>query len=123
MCVDFVKQRTQNVKTIKQNYEHGYQQCLQDVGKYVQTTSDISTVDRQRLLNQLSNVHHRRYQPYRTTSNNHQSIVNEWFHRCGASSPKQQTTIDSSSERSDTSTPSSIDDHSERSSSSLWRPW
>ena len=131
MCVEFVKQRTESMKTLKQNYDIGYQQCMNDVGKFLQTTPDIPNMERQRLLTHLSSGNNnRRYQPYRTSTNSHHTIVNEWFHRCGASNgPSQsqhQPLIDSSSsERSNTSSPSSIDDHSERSvsSSSLWRPW
>jgi hypothetical protein len=128
MCVDFVKQSHGHLKNVKQNYEQGYQQCTNDVNTFLHGVPEVSIVERQRLLNHLSTASNRRYQPYRV-NNSHHTIVNEWFHRCG-SSGKQTSLIDSSSsERSNTSSPTSIDDCSERSStssslsSSLWRPW
>lgn len=132
MCVEFVKQSGAQIKTMKQNYEYGYQQCTQDVHTFLHHTPEIPVPERQRLLNHLSNTNTRRYQPYRTPQHTHSTIVNDWFHRCGGSNNKQNPSIDSSnSERSNASSPSSIDDYSERSSSStssslsssLWRPW
>ena len=118
MCLDFVKQTNRQVNSIKQNYELGYQQCTNDAANFLNTTPEISFHERQRLLNHLSTANSRRFQPYRQTSVNN-SIVNDWFNRCGG---KQKSLPDSSSsERSNTSSPSSsLDDHSER---SLWRPW
>jgi len=121
MCVEFVKQTNGHLNSIKQNYELGYQQCTNDVATFLNKTPEISFIDRQQLLNQLSTATNRRFQPYRPLKT-HNSIVSEWFNRCGG---KQKSLPDSSSsERSNASSPSSssFDDTSER-SSSLWRPW
>jgi hypothetical protein len=120
MCVEFVKQTNGHLNTIKRNYELGYQQCTNDVAVFLNKTPEISFLERQQLLNQLSTASNRRYQPYQLPKSHH-SIVNEWFNRCGG---KDKSIPDSSSsERSNTSSPSSsFDDHSDR-SSSLWRPW
>jgi len=121
MCVEFVKQTNGHLNSIKQNYELGYQQCTNDVATFLNKTPEISFIDRQQLLNQLSTATNRRFQPYRPPKTHH-SIVSEWFNRCGG---KQKSLPDSSSsERSNASSPSSssFDDNSER-SSSLWRPW
>ncbi|CAF1143439.1 unnamed protein product [Adineta ricciae] len=120
MCVEFVKQTNERMNRTQQNYEQGYQQCTNDVATFLNSTPEISYLERQNLLRHLSSANSRRYQPYRpsTTASRH-SIVNEWFTRCGG---KQKSLPDSSSERSNASSPSSIDEHSER-SSSLWRPW
>lgn len=124
MCVDFVRQTSGQLNSIKRNYETGYQQCTQDVTTCLHKTPEISHLERQQLLNQLSTATNRRFQPYRPPKSHH-TIVNEWFHRCGGS--KDKSLPDSSSERSNTSSPSSsFDENSERSSSSassLWRPW
>jgi hypothetical protein len=121
MCVEFVKQTNGHLNSIKQNYELGYQQCTNDVATFLNKTPEISFLDRQQILNQLSTATNRRFQPYRQPKSHH-SIVNDWFNRCGG---KQKSLPDSSaSERSNTSSPSSsFDDNSDRSSSSLWRPW
>jgi hypothetical protein len=120
MCVEFVKQTNGHLNSIKRNYELGYQQCTNDVAIFLNKTPEIPFIDRQQLLNQLSTATNRRFQPYRQLKSHH-SIVNEWFNRCGG---KQKSLPDSSSsERSNTSSPSSsFDDNSER-SSTLWRPW
>ena len=120
MCVDFVKQTNGHLNSIKRNYELGYQQCTTDVATFLSTIPEITFIERQNLLNHLSTANNRRFHPYRQ-STSHYSIVNEWFNRCGG---KQKSLADtSSSERSNTSSPSlSFDEPSER-SSSLWRPW
>lgn len=123
MCVDFVKQTNGHLNLVKHNYELGYQQCTNDVSSFLNTIPEISFSERQNLLNRLSSTTNRRFHPYRKSTSHH-LIVNEWFNRCGG---KQKSLPDSSSsERSNTSSPtsSSLDDNSERlSSSSLWRPW
>ncbi|CAF2435004.1 unnamed protein product [Rotaria sp. Silwood2] len=119
MCVDFVKQTNVHLNSIKHNYELGYQQCTNDITTFLNTIPEISFIQRQHLLKHLSTSNNRRFHPYRQTTSHH-SIVNEWFNRCGGG--KQKSLPDSSSERSNTSSPSSFDDNSER-SSSLWRPW
>lgn len=120
MCVEFVKQTNERMNKTQQNYEQGYQQCTNDVATFLNSTPEISYLERQNLLRHLSSANSRRYQPYRPpTKTSRHSIVNEWFTRCGG---KQKSLPDSSSERSNASSPSSIDEHSER-SSSLWRPW
>lgn len=120
MCVDFVKQTNGHMNAIKRNYELGYQQCTNDVTTFLNKTPEVPFLERQQLLNQLSTASNRRYQPYRQPKSHH-SVVSDWFNRCGG---KEKSLPDSSSERSNTSSPSSssFDDHSER-SSSLWRPW
>jgi hypothetical protein len=121
MCVEFVKQTNGQLNSIKRNYELGYQQCTNDVATFLNTVPEISFIERQHLLNNLSTSHNRRFQPYRPPKS-HRSIVDDWFNRCGG---KQKSLPDSSSsERSNASSPSSssFDDNSER-SSSLWRPW
>ncbi|UJR27055.1 hypothetical protein I4U23_008359 [Adineta vaga] len=123
MCVEFVKQTNGRLNKIKQNFEQGYQQCTNDVTTFLNSTPEISYIERQNLLHQLSIANNRRYQPYRPPTNSHHSIVNEWFTRCGGKRKSlPNSSPSSSSERSNTSSPSSFDDHSER-SSSLWRPW
>lgn len=122
MCVEFVKQTNGHVNTIKRNYDQGYQQCTNDVTTFLNQTPELSFLERQQLLNQLTTTSNRRYQPYRPPKSHH-SIVNDWFNRCGGGKEKSLPDC-SSSERSNTSSPSSssCDDHSDR-SSSLWRPW
>ncbi len=116
MCVDFVKQTNGHLNNVKRNFELGYQQCTNDVATFLNKTPEISFLQRQQLLNQLSVSNNRRYQPYRPPKSHH-TIVNDWFNRCGGKDS-------SCSERSNASSPSSssFDDHSDR-SSSLWRPW
>lgn len=119
MCVEFVKQTNGHLNKVKRNYEQGYQQCTNDVTTFLTTTPEISLAERQNVVQHLTSASSRRYQPYRPPTSHH-SIVNEWFTRCGG---KQKSLPDSSaSERSNASSPSSCDEHSER-SSSLWRPW
>jgi len=121
MCVDFVKQTTGHLNSMKRNYETGYQQCTHDVTAILHKSPEISFCERQKFVNQLSIATNRRFQPYRSPKTHH-TIVNDWFNRCGGSKDNKSLP-DSASERSNTSSPSSsFDEHSDR-SSSLWRPW